>query len=449
MRYDVFISFKNQDEQGNPTEDSQIAAELFKELEQRGIHSFFSNIRLFEFGEAAYKEAIETALEESRVLVALSTDVKYLKSQWVSYERESFHEDILSGRKKNAFIVPYLKNISGTDVPRSLRSYETFIIGVTPLNTVIEFIIKCLQKHEEFKDKKFEKSLVTGKVLSRYSPDKSQEFRRLAIQAKNTRAADMPAIRYALQQLNKKERITILDAGCAWGYVTYDRFATIKNAFILGVDISEKCINYAKEHHANPQIQYELLNLEEENLEIHLEELMAKYQIEKFDIIFSSLVLHHLKNPNKFLRRIRRYLSQDGFIILRGSDDGSMVACNDDGLIEKIVELHLKADGISDRFNGRKIYAQLSSSGYKNIKMMNYVKDISGLDIDDRYDVFIERFSYRRNYLEENCKDDPYNMEKRNALEAMDFALDRLENKFSEETFWYCEVDFVGIAQRK
>lgn len=448
MNYDVFISFKNSDANGSPTEDSQIASELFRLLDKKGIGAFFSNTRLFEFGEAAYKEAIEKALDESKVLVVIATDPEYLKTRWVAYERESFHDDILSGRKKNAVIVPYLKNVAGADVPRSLRSYETFQIGETDIETVVEFVVKCLARFGERQQVKADKSLVTGKAMSTYDPAQGKEFRRLKIQSQNTRPADMPAIHYALERINK-DKIYVLDAGCAYGYVTNDRFGDISNATVLAVDVSDKCLQYAKEHNNQSHIFYEKLNLEDEELEDKLEELMAKYDIPKFDIIFSSLVIHHLKNPNKFLRRVRRYLSADGYIIIRGSDDGSMITCNDDGLIAKIVDMHLKADGISDRLNGRKIYSQLISSGYKNVKMMSYIKDLSGLDLDERYDVFLERFAYRRNYLQYALDADPYNMEKRNALEAMDYALEKLENKFSEETFWYCETDFVGIAQRK
>lgn len=448
MKYDVFISFKNSDENGNPTEDSQIAAELFRLLDQQHVGAFFSNTRLFEFGEAAYKEAIEKALEESKVFVAIATNAEYLQTRWVSYERESFHDDILSGRKKNAVIVPYLKNIHSSDVPRSLRSYETFQIGATDINAVVDFIMKCLAKFGEVRQVKAEKSIVTGKSVSSYDPAKSRESRRLKIQAQNTRAADMPAIDYVLKRLNK-ENLYILDAGCAYGYVTSDRFGDIPNSTVLALDISDKCLDYAREHNNRDNIFYEKFNLEDENFEEDFEDLLDKYHIPKFDIIFASLVIHHLKNPNKFLRRIRRYLSADGYIIIRGSDDGSIVTCNDDGLIAKVVDMHLKTDGISDRLNGRKIYSQLIASGYKNVKMMSYIKDLSGLDLDERYDVFLERFAYRRNYLQYALDADPYNMEKRNALDAMDFALEKLENKFSEETFWYCETDFVGIAQKR
>jgi hypothetical protein len=40
-------------------------------------------------------------------------------------------------------------------------------------------------------------------------------------------------------------------------------------------------------------------------------------------------------------------------------------------------------------------------------------------------------------------------MQKKNELEIMDFALEKLENKFSEDSFWYCEIDFVGVAKKK
>ena len=111
--------------------------------------------------------------------------------------------------------------------------------------------------------------------------------------------------------------------------------------------------------------------------------------------------------------------------------------------------MHLSCDGISDRLNGRKIYSQLVSSGYKNVKMINWVKEVSGMDLDERNEIFIERFSYRKNYIKTQCEKDPYNAANRKKLEEMEYLLSELENKFSEESFWYSEIDFVGVAQKK
>lgn len=451
--YDIFLSFKNTDAQGNQTEDSYIAEQIYNTLKAQGMKVFFSNVVLNEVGAAAYKNAIEEALDKSRVLISIATKKEYIESEWVKYERESFHDDILSGRKKNACIVPYLKNIHGIDVPRSLRSYQTFQIDLSPISDVINFVKNFLHSHEEKKDANAldheEISLSTGKHLSSYRAEAKTELKRLKIQAINTREPDNNAINYVLEKLGDKEEINILDMGCAYGFVTKDRFSKIKNAKVVGVDRSDKLIEFASTNSMFENASYHVIDLEDEEVVENIEEIMEERGIEKFDIIFASLVIHHLKNPNKLLRKIRRLLSKDGYIIIRGSDDGSMVTFNDNDLIKKVIDLHLSCDGISDRLNGRKIYSQLVSSGYKNVKMINWVKEISGMDLDERYEIYVERFSYRRNYLKNMCDKDPYNASYKKKLEEMDYLLSELENKFADETFWYSEIDFVGVAQKK
>ena len=451
MEYDVFISFKNTDENGDATEDSKIAEQLFLKFKDAGIKAFYSNVVLQEVGAAAYKNVIEDVLERAAVLVCVATDVKYLESKWVAYERESFHNDILSGRKKDAALVSYLKNIAGTDIPRSLRNYQTFLIDRSSPDDVVEFVKAFLASNRSGKVEMDNApiSLTTGKHLSNYTPAVKTELNRLKIQSDNTHEVDAKAISYVLEKLGKDKQVSVLDMGCAYGFVTKDRFASIPEAKVVGVDNNAKVIDYAKEKNSFDGVSYHVLDLEGEDLEEELESIAEQRQIEKFDIIFASLVLHHLKNPNKLLRRIRKFLSDDGFIIVRGSDDGSVVSYNDDGLIDKIITLHTSCDGISDRMNGRKIYYQLVSSGYKDVKMMSGIKDISTLDMDERYDVFKERFAYRRNYLKMLSDKDPLNVSYKKDLEAMDVYLSELENKFADESFWYCEIDFVGIAKKK
>lgn len=452
MAYDIFISFKNTDSNGQPTEDVAIANELYKQLTDAGLSVFFSNIILHQQGAAAYKAAIETALDEASILIVLATSVDYLTSEWVSYERESFHNDILSGRKTNACIVPYLKNIYGTDVPRSLRNYQTFQIGQSSVSDVVDFVKRIFKTDTTSSEQVHadnEISLVTGKHKSTYTAATKAEFKRLKIQAINTREADMNALDYVCARMNNTSGLRILDMGCAYGFVTRDRFSQFADATVLGLDKNEELIEFARETNSFNGAHYEVCNLESEDFEEELEELMSKYNIEEFDIIFASLVIHHLKNPNKLLRRVRKYLSQDGYIIIRGSDDGSIITNNDDGLIQKILDIHLNADGISDRLNGRKIYSQLIASGYKNVVMKNYIKDLSGLSLDDRDEIYIERFSYRKNYLKKLVEHDPYSEKKRKDLEQITLYLNELENKFNDESFWYCEIDFVGIAQKK
>ena len=127
-RVDVFISFKNSDFSGNKTRDAEIARQLYEELTSRKIATFYSSATLLGLGQAVYKKSIDEALESTKVLVVVSTDIKFLESEWVKYEWESFHQDILSGMKKNAQIVPYFASFTREQTPRSLRDLQTFNI---------------------------------------------------------------------------------------------------------------------------------------------------------------------------------------------------------------------------------------------------------------------------------------------------------------------------------
>ena len=62
--------------------------------------------------------------------------------------------------------------------------------------------------------------------------------------------------------------------------------------------------------------------------------------------------------------------------------------------------------------------------------------------------IFDERFSYRKNYLNNRLKEDPNNMALLNDVQWMDYALKRLEELFGDDSFWYQEVDFVYVGQK-
>ena len=64
-----------------------------------------------------------------------------------------------------------------------------------------------------------------------------------------------------------KDKLYILDAGCAYGFVTRDRFSEIPDSVTLGVDINEKCLDYARQHNQSDSIHYEYLSFECEEFE--------------------------------------------------------------------------------------------------------------------------------------------------------------------------------------
>ena len=288
--------------------------------------------------------------------------------------------------------------------------------------------------------------LSTTKVRqSLYTSDSDREYERLMVQSKNTHACDMAVLNKLVAELDRP--IWVLDLGCAYNYVGNMRFGNMENVKVLGVDISDNCLEYAVAHSDPEKFVFRKLNLEDDMMEFQLKQIMDELGIEKFDIMFGALLLLHLKKPIIVLKRLRKFLARDGYIVIRGSDDGSVLAINDNGLVEKIIQKCHTTVGFSDRQNGRKLYHQLESAGYRDVRVETFIKDLSGKDIDERDEIFFERFSYRINNFRKILNADPHNIEKRNDYDFMRFALEELEEMFTNHDFWYCEHDFIAYGR--
>ena len=162
------------------------------------------------------------------------------------------------------------------------------------------------------------------------------------------------------------------------------------------------------------------------------------------------MVLHHLQDPVAVLRKLRKFLSRDGHIIARGSDDGSKLSSGDEGLVQKIIELSKTGEGIADRENGRKIYSWLDQAGYRDIKIESSMRDTSNLDADGKELLYNESFSYRIDLLN-NLTFCGKDRNKENAITTildMQAYLLKLQELFLSHSFWYCEYDYIGIGHK-
>ncbi len=122
--FDVFLSFKHTDENGNETRDFRLAKEIYQYFEAKGISTFFSTTSLQEIGTAEYQQAIDDALDSSKVLIAIGTSRDNLNSKWVRYEWESFFNDLRSGYKKEGYVFGYIENMELLELPRALRQVQ-------------------------------------------------------------------------------------------------------------------------------------------------------------------------------------------------------------------------------------------------------------------------------------------------------------------------------------
>ena len=464
MKYQVFISFKNTENEVL-TEDRKVGEALYKYLSEKGIKAFFSNITLFDFGEAAYKEVIDDALDEVSLMVVIGSKKEFLTSKWCKYEWQNYQQNILANIVKGS-IITYLGDISLVDVPIGIRHYQSFKLGVNSVESVGDFIVTAIQSSKP-KEEKQEQTvqpvendyknefnqkgvdLFAQKKASFYDSSFAGEYKRLKMQGEALRPSDMVGVNYVKDLIKDKEKVCILDVGCGYGVVGRDRFSDFKNRVIVGIDIVDSVLQKAKDLNDDPNSYYEHLDVLSENFEEEIEMIMDKYNIDKFDVVFGAYILQHIKDPAKALRNLRCCLKDDGYVIFRQSDEGTYLSYGDDGILKKICERYLKAPGLDDRFVGRKMYHYLESAGYKDARVFGTFITTAGMDYDERMALYKMRFSLRTMYYKKALEKDPFNIAIKNDLEWMEFALDKLQEVFGDPAFWYGETMLVSVARKK
>lgn len=149
--YDVFICFKNTDEFGNETEDTDIARTIYLYLKDKNYRVFFSPVSLLEYAGEDYEPHIFAALDSAKLMLVVGTNVEYIHAPWVRNEWGRF----LSMAKKkgsNKVLIPCIKDLSPYDLPGDFSNCEV-------LNTASPSFWDSLQKNASkiiVKEKKVE-----------------------------------------------------------------------------------------------------------------------------------------------------------------------------------------------------------------------------------------------------------------------------------------------------
>lgn len=84
--YDIFICFKDSNEDGTRTRDSIHAEVLYEELTAEGYRVFFSRRTLYEVSGQQYEGHIYMALSNARVMLLVSSRLEYVETPWMKNE---------------------------------------------------------------------------------------------------------------------------------------------------------------------------------------------------------------------------------------------------------------------------------------------------------------------------------------------------------------------------
>lgn len=120
--FDVFICYKESDENGKRTPDSVLAQELYYQLTQEGFKVFFSRITLEDKLGTQYEPYIFAALNSAKVMVVVGTKPEYFNAVWVKNEWSRYL--MLMQEDRSRTLIPAYKDMDPYDLPDALSMFQ-------------------------------------------------------------------------------------------------------------------------------------------------------------------------------------------------------------------------------------------------------------------------------------------------------------------------------------
>ena len=152
--YDVFICYKESDENGQRTRDSLMAQDIYYQLTEQGRKVFFARITLEDVVGTQYEPYIFAALNSAKVMIVVGTKPEYLNAVWVKNEWSRFLAMMKKDRHK--LLLPCYREMDPYDMPEQLsvlQSYDMSKIGfVQDLTRGIAKVLDADKKQEQVKE---------------------------------------------------------------------------------------------------------------------------------------------------------------------------------------------------------------------------------------------------------------------------------------------------------
>lgn len=148
--YDVFICYKESDTNGERTEDSVLAQNIYDELEQKGIKTFFARISLEDKLGKDYEPYIFSALNSAKVMLVVATCNEHCEAVWVRNEWSRYLRFMEEGDKT---LIPVFKTMSPYELPDELSKFQAQDMGkVGAIQDLVRGVQKLLGQTKTEKD---------------------------------------------------------------------------------------------------------------------------------------------------------------------------------------------------------------------------------------------------------------------------------------------------------
>ena len=186
---------------------------------------------------------------------------------------------------------------------------------------------------------------------------------------------ETPILLSMLPELNGK---TVLDIGCGMGQHA-KQYAEMGAASVLGIDLSEKMLSFAREHNSADNITYRRLAMEEIDL---IEQ--------QFDLVTSSLVFDYAEDFEGLMRKVYMRLKEGGRFVFSMS--------------HPIVTAW---DGVYDRYTrtetGERLYANLRNYCVEGPRKVDWI--VNGYECYHRTVSSLINAQIRAGFTLEQCEE--------------------------------------------
>ena len=125
--YDIYISYRAKDDNGDKTAVSEIAGHLYNKLTSAGYSVFLSEAALKGKKQSDCEPYIYSALYSANVLLALGTSYDDYNDVWVKNEWNRYLE--IAEKNKNKCLIPCYKDVDEYDIPKEFAGLKVCQLG--------------------------------------------------------------------------------------------------------------------------------------------------------------------------------------------------------------------------------------------------------------------------------------------------------------------------------
>ena len=146
--FDVFICYKETDENGKRTVDSVLANDIYYQLTQEGLKVFYAAITLENKLGQEYEPYIFSALNSAKVMLVVGTKPENFNAVWVKNEWSRYLKLMSNDRSKT--LIPCFRDMDAYDLPDEfshLQAQDMSKIGF--INDVVRGIKKLVAPAKE------------------------------------------------------------------------------------------------------------------------------------------------------------------------------------------------------------------------------------------------------------------------------------------------------------